>query len=164
MMKEQFNIGEIFRLAMQVEQNGKKLYGELASRAETPAVREIWNYLKEQEAVHWQIFEKMLAEAEESDIYEYQPGEYQAYIRAIAENYVFTAELVKGTRAESFSSEREAVDFGIFIEKESILTYSALQEYLPAEKQPAVEKIIQEEKNHYVRLTALKKTVLSRRS
>jgi len=57
---------------------------------------------------------------------------------------------------EGFSSDIEAVEFGISVEKESILTYSALREYVLDDKKEALDKIIGEEKKHLISLVVLK--------
>ena len=45
------------------------------------------------------------------------------------------------------------------IEKESIITYSALKQYILPEKQSVLEKVIDEEKKHLVQLTMLRDTL-----
>jgi rubrerythrin len=58
-----------------------------------------------------------------------------------------------------FNSDLEAVEFGIYIEKDSILVYSAFKEYIITAKQHILEKVINEERNHLVRLVNLKEVI-----
>ena len=60
---------------------------------------------------------------------------------------------------EGFASDAEAIDFGIHIEKESILTYTALKDYVQTAKQEVINKVIDEEKSHLVKLTGLKEAI-----
>jgi rubrerythrin len=53
----------------------------------------------------------------------------------------------------------EAVNFGIEIEKESILVYSSLEEFMKLERKELIDKIIDQERKHYTDLVSLKKTL-----
>ncbi|MFA5008078.1 MAG: ferritin family protein [Candidatus Omnitrophota bacterium] len=154
-----FSPQEILRIAIKVEENGKKLYEALEKKTSDNNAREVWAYLKDQEELHRKTFQNMLDNIGDYIVYEFSPGEYEAYIRAIAGGYVFTEELMEKKAKEGFKSDLEAIDFGIYVEKESILTYSALREYVLVEKQLVLDKVIDEEKNHLVKLTILKDKV-----
>lgn len=151
-----FSPQEILRIAIKVEENGNKLYAALETKAKEKKLKDTWGFLKEQEEVHRKTFQEMLDKTGDYIVDEFNPGEYAAYIRAIASEYIFTPQLIADKIDEGFEGDKEAIDFGIKIEKESILTYSALREYIFTEKQPIVEKVIDEEKNHLVKLTLLK--------
>ncbi|MCK9615585.1 MAG: hypothetical protein M0R48_08780 [Candidatus Omnitrophica bacterium] len=151
-----FSPQEILRIAIRVEENGKKLYAILEKKTGNEIMREVWAYLKDQEELHRKTFQAMLDNVGDYIVYEFSPGEYDAYIKAIAAGYIFTQELIEKKTKEGFKSDLEAIDFGIYIEKESILTYSALRGYILAEKHAVLDKVIDEEKNHLVKLTILK--------
>jgi rubrerythrin len=158
-MENIFNPQEILRIALKVEENGKKLYQILEQRSNNQKVKEIWHYLMEEEERHRNVFAKMLDKVGDYIVYEYSAGEYQAYIKAIASQFIFTQELIKEKTNQLFKSESEAVEFGIHIEKDSIFTYQALREYVLTDKQLVLDKVIEEEKTHLVRLTLLKESL-----
>jgi len=155
-MKEPFSPQEILKIAVNVEKNGRKLYEILEGRAKDEKTKNIWKYLKEQEETHIQTFEGMLDNIGSYIVYEFNPGEYEAYLRAIASEYIFTLELIDKKIKEPALSDTEAVDFAVRIEKDSILTYSALREYILTEKQAVLDKVIEEEKKHLADLILLK--------
>lgn len=155
-MKNTFNPREIIKIAINIEENGKKLYQALEGKAKDKKLKLICKYLKEQEEVHRQIFQEMLDNIGEYIVHEFSPGEYEAYLRAIATEYIFTQEIIEGKVKKGFGSDMEAVEFGIFVEKESILTYSALREYILPGKQAVLDKVIDEERKHLIDLIALK--------
>lgn len=155
-MADNFNPQEIVKIAINVEANGEKLYRTLESKAKDEKLRSVWKYLGEQEAVHRQFFQDMLDNIGEYIVHEFNPGEYQAYLRAIASEYIFTQGLISENIGKEFSDPFEAVDFAIFVEKESVLTYSALREYMSSGKQAVLDKVIEEEKKHLVDLITLK--------
>ena len=158
-MADTFSPQEILKIAIKVEENGKKLYGILEEKAKDGKIKSVWRYLKEQEDVHRKVFQEMLDNVGDYIVYEFNPGEYEAYVKAIAASYIFTTRLVERKIKDGFGSDREAIDFGIHIEKESILTYTALREYVQTAKQVVLDKVIKEEKTHLVRLTALKESL-----
>ncbi|MDD4955497.1 MAG: ferritin family protein [Candidatus Omnitrophica bacterium] len=155
-MSNIFSPQEILRIAISVEENGKKLYGALEKKTKDKGIAEVWAYLKDQEELHRKTFADILDNIGDYIVYEFSPGEYDAYIKAIAAGYIFVAELMEKKTKEGFVSDLEAIDFGIYIEKESILTYSALRSYVLTEQHPVLDKVIDEEKNHLVKLTLLK--------
>ena len=152
-----FSPQEILRIAVKVEEQGKKLYQILEEKAGSEQLKNLWHYLGEQEEVHRGIFQGMLERVGDYIIDEFSPGEYQAYLEALASEYVFTPGIIEQKMREVFASDIQAVEFGIYIEKESILIYSALSEYVHTDKQSVLKKVIDEEKRHVAQLISLKK-------
>jgi len=151
-----FSSQEILRIAVKVEENGRGLYGALESNTKKGKMQEVWKYLKEQEEMHRKVFQEMLDNTGDYIVDEFNPGEYNAYLKAVASGYIITQELIEKKTKQLFSSELEAVEFGIYVEKESILTYSALRDYVLKKKQSVLGKVIDEEKKHLVQLTLIK--------
>ncbi len=150
---------EILDIALKVEENGERLYAKLEEKAEDEKLKAVWRFLKEQEIGHQSKFKDMLDRAGDYLVSEFGTGDYDAYLRAIASAYIFTPELIKKKTGELFSSSQEAIDFGLQIEKESILVYTALKEYVLSDKQEIMDSIITEEKKHVIILTEFKKTL-----
>jgi rubrerythrin len=155
-MENVFSPQDILHVAVQVENKGASLYGVLEGKARVEKVKEVWAYLKKQEQLHAEIFQKMLDNIGDYFIYETGQREYSAYFKAIASEYIITQSLVEGQIERPPSSDREAIDFGIYVEKESILTYSALKDYVQPGRQADIDKVIREEKKHLVELTLMK--------
>jgi len=155
-MESAFSPFEVLKIALRVEKNGESLYTALETKAGDEKLRSMWRYLKEQEKKHQQTFQAMLNNTGDYVIREIKPGEYMAYLNAIANEYIITQELTEKKLKEGFDSDLDAVEFGIYIEKESILTYSALREYLVTSSQPVLDKIIEEEKKHLIDLAVIK--------
>ena len=150
---------EILDIALKVEENGEHLYAKLEEQAEDEKLKNVWKFLKEQEIGHQSKFREMLERAGDYLVSEFGPGDYDAYLRAIASAYIFTPELIKKKTEELFSSNQDALDFGLQIEKESIHLYTALKEYVLSDKKEIMDSIIREEKKHAVVLTEFKKTL-----
>lgn len=161
-MSSFFSPQDILRVAIEVEKNGMGLYEVLEGKAQDEKVKKIWRYLKEQEEIHAKNFQQMLDNVGDYLVHEINRGEYSAYLNAIASEYIVTQELMEKKKKEEFNSDLEAVNFGIYIEKESILTYSALKEYMLTAKQGELQRIIDEEKKHLADLTLIKKSLKER--
>ncbi|MCF7908470.1 MAG: hypothetical protein K9L86_06340 [Candidatus Omnitrophica bacterium] len=155
-MLQQYSPGEILKIAVEVEKNGKDLYEALASESQDEKTEQLWSYLKEQEEIHRELFQKMLDNQKDYLIFEFSPGEHQAYLGAIASEYIFTQGLIKKFISQRFENSNQAIDFGISVEKISILTYTALREYIKKDKLAVLDKIIKEEEKHLVQLKNLK--------
>jgi rubrerythrin len=147
---------EILRIAVQVEEAGEKLYAKLEYEAKDVAITKIWNYLREQEHLHRDAFQKMLDNVGDYIVDNLNPGEYDKYIKAIASEYVFTPDAIEKKIQEGFSNDFAAIKFAIGMEKESILVYEAIKEYVSLNRQEALDKIINEEKKHLADLIVLK--------
>ncbi len=160
-MTNALNPQEILKIAIKVEEAGRSLYSALEEKAQDGQLKEMWQYLKEQEEEHRKVFKEMFEKSGEYIVYEYSAGEYDAYLSAVASSYVFTKELIEKKTKELFSSDLDAIDFGIYVEKESILTYSALKESVLADKQPVLDKVIGEEKKHLIQLISLRNRYVS---
>jgi rubrerythrin len=158
-MEQAYNPQEILKIAINVEQNGKELYEKLEKQAKTKPLQELWRYLKVQEEAHEKTFREMLAHYRDYVVVDFSAGEYDMYLGAIASEYIFTQETIKNKIKEKFNSAEEAIDFGISVEKVSILTYSAFREYIVDKKQSILARVIEEEKKHLVKLSSVKREI-----
>ncbi|MCK4994950.1 MAG: ferritin family protein, partial [Candidatus Omnitrophica bacterium] len=158
-MNNSWSPQEILDIAFRVEENGEHLYAKLEEQATDEKIKTIWKFLKEQEIGHQSKFKSMLDCAGDYLVSEFGAGDYDAYLEAIAATYIFTPEIINRKTEESFSSPLEAVEFALQIEKESILVYTALKDYILSDKQDIIQNIIKEEKKHVIVLSELKKTL-----
>lgn len=155
-MENRFSIQEIVKIAIGVEERGRNLYAALENKTSDRKVKEIWNYLKNQEERHRRTFAEMINAMDDYAVVEFGPSEYEKYLQALASEYIITDKLTERKIREGFDSDLQAVDFAIDIEKESILVYSAMREYIVSAKQPVIDDIIKEERVHLVDLIGLK--------
>ena len=155
-METGFSPQEILKVAVLVEEKGKNLFEILEERTENSKLKAAWKYLKEQESLHKETFQNMLNNIGDFIVDDFSTGEYDAYMKAIAMDYILTPELIDSKVKETPGSDLDAVDFGIFIEKQSILTYNALRDFIQNDKQNVLEQIIEEEKKHFIKLVSLR--------
>jgi len=155
-MDKKFSPEEILRIAVNIETKGEALYAAFEKQTKRKELMVIWRYLKEQEESHRKTFQDMLDHAEDFVMDDFSPGEYDAYLRAIASEYVFTQETFEKKNKDGFLSDLDAVIFAISIEKDSILTYEALKTCMMRDRQNILDRIIDEERKHLVDLSAMR--------
>jgi len=156
-----FSASELINIAVGIERRGIAFYDTMVKSTENAAARDIFRYLADMERMHIHIFQGMLGEADKYQIPETCTGEYAAYLQALVDSAVFTDDTITSEIATRASSDIEAMELAIGAEKDSILFYYEMREILPQPVQPAVTKIIAEEKSHLRELFELKKKLLA---
>lgn len=96
----------------------------------------------------------MLPEIEKYEPPEAYPPEYFAYLRAYADNIIFKAGIDK--ELPENMDAISAVDFGIHRELDSIAYYYEAKKFVPEVERSLIDKIIEEERRHFVELSELK--------
>ena len=84
-------------------------------------------------------------------------GEYSAYLRSYVDNnLIFTKEIMDKQLA-NVKDTVAAFDFAIQRELDSILYYHEIKNMVPAAQHEDIEKIIEEERKHFLVSTEMKK-------
>lgn len=152
------NISEVYQIAIKIEENGIKFYTTWSKKIKDKKLKDIFSALAYAEVEHKKIFEKMLKEIENYEPKEAYPEEYFQYLRAYADGLIFNfTEIQK--KAKQIKSVSKALDFAIDREKDSILYYQEVKNILPQDQQKEIEKIINEERKHFLDLTHIKNSL-----
>jgi rubrerythrin len=156
-----FKPAEIFQFAIRIEKNGEMFYNTVSEQVDNEEVKELFKTLALEETKHRETYEGLLSKIETYDPPESYPGEYFDYLRAYADNHIFPAEKVKKEIA-NITTAKEALDFAMAREIESILYYQELKNIVPENERSKIDSIIDEERRHYVKLTGCKDAVCVR--
>lgn len=156
-MANVFAGSEIVELGVQIEKNGRDFYSELAAKSKNEKAKDVFKYLKGEEEKHIIIFQKILLSVHKYEPQEAYPGEYFAYMNALASEYVFTRKNKGKEIAKKIKSDMEAVNIGIGFEKDSIIFYEGMKKVVPEDENKVVDGLILQEQNHLRQLTDLKK-------
>ena len=161
-MSISFTGSELINIAIDIERRGIAFYDIMAKSTEDIKARATFQQLADMERQHIQIFQSMLTEADKYQIAEaYNGEEYNAYLQALVDSAVFTDDLATSEMTAQADTDIEAVELAIGAEKDSLLFYYEMKDILPQRAQPAVNKIIEEEKAHLRQLSELKKMLAS---
>ncbi len=134
-------IEELLGIALKVEGTGYSFYKNLADRTEGDK-KELFNRLAEQEREHGETFRKILKKFESDENSKRYDDETAGYLKSLAEVSVFSDRNADNPP----DNLDEAVRIAINVEKDSIVFYSELIDYIP--EKSALERVINEEKTH----------------
>lgn len=150
---------EIVELGIQIEKNGRDFYNTLVARSKSLKAADIFRYLAKEEERHIQTFQGILSKFDQYQPVEAYPGEYLAYMQALAAEHIFTKEGQGVLIAGKITSDRQAIETGIGFEQDSIVFYEGMKRIIPDYDRKAVEELITQEENHLRQLLELKREV-----
>lgn len=147
-----FEPREVFQFAVRIEEGGEKFYREMAKKLDDREAKSLFATLAEEEVKHRRTYEGMLAKIEDYQPIESYPGEYVAYLRAYADKIIFTPQRMAEAIA-AINDTAAALKFAIDRELDSILYYQEVKNTVAKDKQGMIDRIIEEERRHFVKLT-----------
>ncbi len=148
---------EIVEIGIQIEKNGRDFYNEIVKKSKKQKAREIFKYLAGEEEKHIAMFRKILDSVHKYEPPEAYPGEYFAYMNALAGEYVFTQKDKGSEIAKSAKNDMEAVELGIKFEKDSIVFYEGMKKVVLESEHKILNELIRQEQSHLMQLSDLKK-------
>lgn len=152
-----FKGSEIVQIAIQIEKNGEAYYTTLVKSLKDEKVKDLFQFLADEEKKHISVFENML-----ESVGRYQPrgesypGEYEDYMKALAGSHVFTEEAAGEEAAQKVKTEVEAIDMALGFEKDSILFYTEMKKFVPESGHKILDSVIEEEREHLRKLSDIK--------
>jgi len=163
-MSISFNAIEIFEIAERIERNGVKFFRRAAEVLSDQDVRQTLLSLAEMEAEHEETFANMRKQIshKERELITFEPeNEMTLYLQAIANGHVFDLKKDPSEQLTGKETAEDILKLAIEAEKDSIVLYIGLKNFVPAKAgKDKVDEIIEEEMGHIVvlnqRLTALK--------
>lgn len=147
---------EIVELGIQIEKNGRDFYNALIRQTKNQKAKRAFKYLAEEEEKHIEVFSKILDSVHKYEPPESYPGEYFAYMNALARDYIFTQKDKGEQIAKKTKNDREAIDLGIRFEKDSILFYQGMKRVVPEYDHRVIDELIAQEQSHLQQLSDLK--------
>ncbi|MDD3725656.1 MAG: ferritin family protein [Candidatus Ratteibacteria bacterium] len=148
-----FDVSEVLQFAIRIEENGEKLYRKVAEKISDSELKKIFIFLADEEVRHRKTFSEMVKGIKTYEPPETYPGEYFSYLRSYADAVVFPAEIEKEL---DISGIIKVIDFAIRRELDSIMYYLETKVVVPPTQHSIMDKIIEEERSHFVQLSTLK--------
>jgi len=158
-MANKFAVSEIAELGVQIEINGRDFYAGLTDKTKNVKVKEVFSYLRGEEEKHIAKFREILDSVHKYEPKEAYPDEYFAHMNSLAGAHVFTKKNKGRETAERMKDSKEAVDFGLKFERDSILFYVGMKKTLSKEDQAVIDRLIKEEESHIRKLLDLRKKI-----
>jgi rubrerythrin len=155
-MAYDFNVDEIFEIAEQIERNGARFYRHMAENVSESDLRQLFLDLAGMEEEHERIFISMrtgLSEKDKKPTVFDPKGESAQYLRSLADLRVFDKKAEDDFAFTGMTAEQEkikmAIRAAVGIEKESIVFYVGMKEFVPENLgKNKIDTIIKEEMKH----------------
>ena len=155
-----FTAGEINEFAIRIHDNGVHFYKYAIQLVKNQEAKDLFSELAEEERKHKESLERIFAGMEKHIPPETYSGEYARYLRNyIDNNIVFTKGAIDAELA-AVKDACSAIEFAARRELDSICYYESVKHIVPQPQHAAIDKLISEERGHFVRLTNLRKCIL----
>jgi rubrerythrin len=157
MMSISFNAIEVFEIAERIERNSVKFYSGAAEGLSDQDLCQTLLSLAEFEKEHEETFANMRKQIsnKEWDLITFDPeNEMTLYLQAISNGHIFDLKKDPGEQLKDKETAEDILKFAIEAEKDSIIFYLGLKNFVPAGAgKDKVDEIIQEEVGHIAELS-----------
>ncbi|KPJ51181.1 hypothetical protein AMJ40_00840 [candidate division TA06 bacterium DG_26] len=151
-----FDVGEIIDMGIEKEKKRRDFYALVAQRFPEKEMQDLFTRLRDWEETHIRKFTEIRQGVKESDTAESYPGELESYMNALVDDRLY-----KEVSPDQFSNHVrdpvEAIKYGLSFEKDAILFFNELLPYVQSPNKEPIQKLINEEKQHIVYLSDLRK-------
>lgn len=154
---------EVVDICIEIEKNGAAFYHTLAESAKAKEVRELASYFEGEEKKHHVIFSKLQETLRDYEPVETYAGEYELYMKALADERVFTSDVVVKEMAANVETDVEALTIALGFEKDAILFLYEMRNLVPESEYDTIDALIKEEKSHVQQISELKRERLGAR-
>ena len=124
--------------------------------SDKPELAELFGKLRDWEEGHIRKFEKIRDDVKGGNYAESYPGEIHEYMAAVV-----NSDLYENLDAESFAlaikTPEEALEAGIGFEKDAILFFGGLANFVDPKAREVIQELISEEQQHMLQLFEMKK-------
>lgn len=153
-----FSAKDILEMAIHLEEEGEKFYTLFSQRTAKENIKTVFNFLAMEERRHAETFKEIYRNLENKEfVTAYPDEEANKYLHAWVSSQVFI-DWDKIMRTETFFNEISAIDLAISLEKDSLLFYYGISEFITQENKKLLKEIINQERAHLSQLTILKKS------
>jgi rubrerythrin len=141
-----FSLKDIIDIAVQIEQNGERVYRNAAQKIEDPSLRSLLQELADEEAQHAKWFEALMDTVTGTGDFPEQEKMGRALLKNAVGAQSFTLE---DADFSSMGTIEDLFELAIEFEKDTVLFYGMLQPLIEDQKTlEQLHAIIQEEENH----------------
>jgi rubrerythrin len=154
-MEKKFGVKDVLTYAIVVEENAEKYYREVGKRLKNAELARLFSYLADQEVGHRLTFQQILELQEEHEPDQTLAADYFSYLKAFADRMLFASEEVEREIAGA-RGPYAALDFALRRELYSILYFQEMRDLVRREQSAALQRVIGEERQHFLRLTRMR--------
>lgn len=150
-----FSVREVIEQAILTEKRGNEFYLTMAEKFQDQSeLKKLFELLAAHETRHGQTFSDLASRLEEEEPQDWE--EITLYLEALVDSEFFLGKDKCLSSMEHVKTARDAIDFALCFERETLLYYYALKE--GTKEKDIMDRIIREEKSHIVWLSNLRKS------
>jgi rubrerythrin len=146
---------EVVEIAIRLEEDGEAFYHAAAEKASTRGVKALFEELATQEQFHRRAFQQMGRGTVEVALSPEEWDEFRAYTDALLQQSLFARPGAALSQATEAHDEQMVLKDALNFEKETLLFFHELREAVGGAGVQTVSRIIQEERQHIQRLSAM---------
>ena len=159
-----FNAGEVFEIAIEIEENGRLFYEKAQAKADDEEVKKVFASLGAAEVEHKQRFADLKSQLPEpstkSEVWD-PDNETDQYLKMMADMHVFREGQGVEAELDKISSAEEALKLAIQFEKDSIIFFLSMQDFTKDEQSRGlIGQLVKEEQEHLKLLTRQLKNLI----
>jgi rubrerythrin len=152
-----FNAGEVFDIAIKIEENGKRFYDRGRELINDHEVQKLFEELAGEEAKHKEKFETLKSQlppsATSSTVFDLN-HELDLYIKMMADQHVFISSESVEAQLDLIRDARDALRMAVEFEKDSVIFFLSMQEATEGTRgKEFIGSLIKEEQEHLRRLS-----------
>ncbi len=152
-----FNADEVFQIAIDIEENGKRFYEKAMDIVDNPDVKAVLGSLAKDEAEHLKKFAELKAQlpktATEATVWDPE-HEMNQYLQMMADIHIFRSDLDVEKKLSLANNPEDILKLGIQFEKDSIVFFQTMQDATEEKKgREIIGQLINEEKVHLRKLS-----------
>ena len=152
-----FSMREVIEMAIATERSGQAFYQNASKLARENSLKELFQYLAEEEEKHLKTFQDFYNTLKEKpEITPYNWEEAKLYLEALVDSKFFASPEKVINLAKEAKDELEVINSAMNFEKETLLFFYQILEMIKSQEQELVKKIIEQEKKHIQRLSIMK--------
>ena len=152
-----FNADEVFQIAIDIEENGKRFYEKAMDIVDNPDVKDVLGSLAKDEAEHLKRFTELKAQlpktATEDTVWDPE-HEMNQYLQMMADMHVFRSDFDIEKELSQAKNPEDILKLGIQFEKDSIIFFLTMQDSTEEKNgREIIGQLIDEEKEHLRKLS-----------
>lgn len=151
-----FNASEIIDMGIEKEKKRRDFYGLAADSFTSADMKSLFKKLRDWEDEHIKRFIQIRNKVADMEIAETYAGEFNEYIKAMIDDMLYN-QVSSEEFSKNVKSPLIAIQYGIAFEKDAILFFDELLNYMESPYRESIQELINEEKTHIIYLSELKK-------
>jgi rubrerythrin len=143
-------------MGIEKEKKRRDFYSYAADGFKDKDMKELFGRLRDWEDTHIKKFTQIRDATQTYEIGQTYKGEFDAYVSSVIDDVLYK-QVSKEWFSKNVKDELTAIRYGIGFEKDAILFFRELSEYMMPPDKDKITELVEEEKKHLIYLSELKK-------